>query len=345
MKYFKLSIFVTVVGLIFAALWGHYHNQDGMIKCLFITVILSVLEISLSFDNAVVNAVKLQTMTHKWQQRFLTWGMLIAVFGVRFIFPILIVAIFAGLSIVTVTDLIFNDPIKYSHYLHESHPAISAFGGTFLLMVFLNFMINKEKDLHWLRIFEKPLIKLARIKMISTIITILAMVLIYFFLPDDRKSDVMIAGTSGLLLYIIIDVLCNWLEKKDEEETTSHLKEAAQTGGLMSFLYLELLDASFSLDGVVGAFAISTDIVIIAIGLCIGAMFVRSLTIYLVEKKTLFKYVFLSHGAHWAIAALAVIMLYQTFSEVSEIITGFIGVTFIGTAFFSSLKYNKANNL
>ena len=110
---------------------------------------------------------------------------------------------------------------------------------------------------------------------------------------------------------------------------------------LINFLYLELIDASFSLDGVLGAFALSRDIVIITIGLSIGAMFVRSLTLLLVEKKTLKQYIFLENGAHWAIGALAIIMFISTFKEISEVVTGLIGLIFIVLSFVSSIIKNK----
>ena len=111
----------------------------------------------------------------------------------------------------------------------------------------------------------------------------------------------------------------------------------------INFLYLELIDASFSLDGVLGAFALSKDVLIIAIGLSIGAMFVRSLTIMLVEKKTLKQYKYLEQGAHWAIGALALIMYISAFKEISEIITGFVGLAFILCAFICSIKEQKQN--
>ena len=111
--------------------------------------------------------------------------------------------------------------------------------------------------------------------------------------------------------------------------------------GLVSFLYLELIDASFSLDGVLGAFALSKDIIIISIGLAIGAMFVRSLTIMLVEKKTLKQFLYLEHGAHWAIGALACLMLVSTVKEIPEIVTGGIGLGFILAALASSILHNK----
>ena len=113
----------------------------------------------------------------------------------------------------------------------------------------------------------------------------------------------------------------------------------------IGFLYLELIDASFSLDGVLGAFALSKDILIITIGLSIGAMFVRSLTMMLVEKKTLSNYLYLEHGAHWAIGALAVIMLISSFHEVPEVLTGLIGLTFILASLTSSFIHNKKNHI
>ena len=107
------------------------------------------------------------------------------------------------------------------------------------------------------------------------------------------------------------------------------------------FLYLELLDASFSFDGVIGAFAITSDPIIIAIGLGVGAMYVRSLTIYLVNKGTLANYVYLEHGAHWAIGALAVLLLVTIGHHIPEVVTGLIGVGFIAAAFYWSVRENR----
>ncbi|HIO95776.1 MAG TPA: DUF475 domain-containing protein [Campylobacterales bacterium] len=110
---------------------------------------------------------------------------------------------------------------------------------------------------------------------------------------------------------------------------------------MMGFLYLEVLDASFSFDGVIGAFALSGDIFIIMIGLGIGAMFVRSLTLYMLEKKTLTEYRYLEHGAHYAILALAVIMLSKIFIHINEVIVGTVGISFIAVAVYHLIKANK----
>jgi hypothetical protein len=106
-------------------------------------------------------------------------------------------------------------------------------------------------------------------------------------------------------------------------------------------MYLEVLDASFSFDGVIGAFAITNDVVIIMLGLAIGAMFVRSMTVFLVEKGTLQEFVYLEHGAHYAIGILALIMFASVEYHIPEWFTGLSGVAFIIVSLWSSLRYKK----
>ncbi len=338
MKYHKLSFLVTITGLIIAYFWGEKVRPGGGIVALFLTAVLAVLEVSLSFDNAVVNAVRLQKMSPIWQRRFLTWGMLIAVFGMRLVFPIVIVAIFAGVGVFEVINLAFTNPEKYSYYLHESHAAIAAFGGIFLLMLFLSFIFNRAKKIHWIAIIEEKLIKLGKLEGIEIIIALSALYTAQNFVEPSEKLSVMLAGISGLIVYLLIDGLVKLLEIEQE---AGALSGVVKQGGFMSFLYLEIIDASFSFDGVIGAFAVSKDIVIISVGLTIGAMFVRSFTIMLVEEKTLAKYIYLEHGAHWAIGALAFIMLYSTFAHIPEVITGLIGAGFIGASYVSSVFFNN----
>ncbi len=339
-RYFLGSYIVTIFGLIAAYLWGeHVHNGTGL-TCIFIASVLAVLEVSLSFDNAVVNAMKLEHMSEKWRHRFITWGILIAVFGMRFLFPLLVVAIFAKLNILTVLNMALNDVHSYAHYLELTHAPIVAFGGAFLLMLFMDYFVEQKKEVHWIKFLEIPMQKLSSIKGICTITTLVVLILLMFELPLEVRSSVFKSGLSGIITYLVIDGLAEWLERRQEER----MKVCADTvkcSGLVGFLYLELIDASFSLDGVLGAFALSKDILIITIGLFIGAMFVRSLTIMLVEKKTLAQYLYLEHGAHWAIGTLAILMFVSTFHEVPEVVTGLLGLAFILSAFVSSLIHNK----
>ncbi|MDD3236718.1 MAG: DUF475 domain-containing protein [Candidatus Gastranaerophilales bacterium] len=339
-KYFYESFFVTIVGFILAFLWGEHLKPGGGALALFIVGFLAILEITLSFDNAVVNAMKLEKMSKKWQHRFLTWGILIAVFGMRFLFPVVVVACFAHISLLEVTKLALYNVDKYAYYLHIVHAPLVTFGGAFLMMLCMAYFFNKDKTTHWICWLERPILQCNHIKYVDIIFTLLAIIITQAIVPVEQKLPVTIAGLVGVILYLVIDSVSNALECYAE-------KKAALTGslaklGFIGFLYLELIDASFSLDGVLGAFAISKDIVIITIGLAIGAMFVRSLTLFMVDMKTLQKYCYLEHGAHWAIGFLALIMFYSTVHEVPEVITGGIGLVIVSAAFISSVKRNKS---
>ena len=338
--YFLGSYIVTIFGIICAYLWGeHVHNGTGLM-CVFIALVLAILEISLSFDNAVVNAMKLEHMSEKWRHRFITWGILIAVFGMRFLFPLLVVAIFAKLNILTVLNMALNDVHQYAHYLALTHAPIVAFGGAFLLMLFMDYFTEKNKEVHWIKPIEDKLQKLSNIKGVCTLTTLIILGLLMLEIAPDVRQSVFTSGISGIITYLVIDGVAEWLEKR-QEERAKICADTVKCSGIVGFLYLELIDASFSLDGVLGAFALSQDILIITIGLFIGAMFVRSLTIMLVEKKTLDQYLYLEHGAHWAIGTLAILMFVSTFHEVPEVVTGLLGLLFIVSAFVSSLIHNK----
>jgi hypothetical protein len=330
MQHFKYSFIVTGIGLFIALLWGGW-------SAVTIVAILAVLEVSLSFDNAVVNAGVLKNMDGIWKHRFLTWGMLIAVLGMRLIFPVVIVALAADLGMFKVAYMAVADPELYSSFLTSAHIQISAFGGTFLLFVFLYFILDHEKEVMWLEKLEEKLLKIGKLDSAEVIIALAALLIMQNFLPEEEKLSALLAGLGGIVLYVLITSI-ELLEEETEGKVTGHVLKRS---GVMAFVYLEVLDASFSFDGVIGAFAITEDVVIIMIGLAIGAMFVRSLTIFLVNKGTLDDYIFLEHGAHYAIGALAMIMLLSMVMHISEVITGLIGVTFIGLSVYSSIQYRK----
>lgn len=338
LKYFKGSFIVTVIGLISAYLWGHYMHGNAL-SALFIVIFLSVLEVTLSFDNAVINAAKLEKMNDKWRHRFITWGILIAVFGMRLLFPILVVSAFAKLSVIEVSRLAFYDIEQYALHLKSVHAALVTFGGAFLGMIFFSYFFCPDKECHWLKCFELPMQKLSCVKYFDVICVMISLMVLQHFIPEHQKIAVILSGFTGIIIYLLVDSISRLLEKI-EQRKAEKLGTAAKLG-FIGFLYLELIDASFSLDGVLGAFAISRDIVIICIGLAVGAMFVRSLTIYMAEKNTLQKFIYLEHGAHWAIGFLALIMFISAVKEVSEIITGSIGLLFVGSAFIASLIHNK----
>jgi hypothetical protein len=287
--------------------------------------------------------MKLENMSEKWRHRFITWGILIAVFGMRFVFLIAVVAIFAKLNMLTVLDMAFNNVDEYAHYLELTHAPIVTFGGAFLLMLFLDYFTEAEKKVHWIPLVEQKIQCLSCVRGICTLITLSILGLLMLKIDPALQMNVLKSGIAGIITYLAIDGLAEWLEKRQEERARL-CANTVKCSGLVGFLYLELIDASFSLDGVLGAFALSKDILIITIGLFIGAMFVRSLTIMLVEKKTLKQFLYLEHGAHWAIGVLASLMFVSTFKHVPEVLTGLLGLGFIVCAFISSILSNKVNN-
>jgi hypothetical protein len=329
-RYFKSSIWVSVVGLTLAYLVA---GVEG----LWIATVLSVLEVSLSFDNAVVNAKVLATMDSVWRQRFITWGMLIAVFGMRMVFPLVIVSIALGINPFASLMLAIQAPDQYAHALESVHVSVMGFGGTFLGMVALKFFIDSEKEIHWLERVESKLTVLGKIEAIQAAIMLMLMYGMYTLINSlhghEEALSFLISSIFGLVLYILVDGIEALMGVEPGDLTTAVVKS-----GLAAFLYLEVLDSSFSFDGVLGALALTNNIFIIAIGLGIGAMFVRSMTILLVDKGTLSEYKFLEHSAFYAIFTLAAIMYANTLMEIPESVTGLIGVGIIGLGIWSSIE-------
>jgi hypothetical protein len=326
MKKSVVSIFLwpIIVSLVAVAAVGYY----GGLNSLLLVLILSVLEITLSFDNAVVNAKVLNHMTPKWQQRFLTWGIAIAVFGTRFVLPIVIVSLALFKSPLYVTTIAFTDPATYGHLLEEVHGSITAFGGVFLLMVSLKYFFNQAKEVHWLHGLERMFKRWGRIEALE-IVAALAILSICSFASMYDQVQVLIAGIIGLILFILMEGFSGSLS-----DQSKHLAKS----GLSLFIYLNVLDSAFSLDGVVGAFALSSDLLIIVTGLGIGAYFVRALTLYFVHQQTLTELVYLEHGAHWAILGLAIAMMTSLTVDVPEVVTGLVGLVFVSFSYFASLK-------
>ena len=347
-RVFGLSIAITIISLIVAFFYG---GTEALVLC----AILGVLEVSLSFDNAVINATILERMSEFWQKIFLTIGILIAVFGMRLVFPLAIIWATAGLGPIDAFDLALNPPAdgashfadgapSYETLITDAHPQIAAFGGMFLLMLFLDF-IFEERDITWLSWIEKPLARAGKLDQLSVVVASLALVFAAELLAvDDKRGTVLMSGLLGLITYITVNGLGSMFHPEGHTGPSNAAKATGKAGFFL-FLYLEVLDASFSFDGVIGAFAITADPIIIALGLgFIGAMFVRSITVYLVRKGTLGEYVFLEHGAHWAIGALAVILLITVGTiHVPEVVTGLIGVALILLAYATSVIRNKRN--
>ena len=325
---------------------------------------LTILELALSFDNAVVNALILANMPPVWRRRFLTWGMLIAVFGVRLIFPILIVFATTDLSFIESFSLAINNPAEYEKIIMASHHIVMAFGGIFLLMIFLSFLFNENKDVHWIAIIEKYASRWSSIGNLKMLIAIFIVAVIGFYAPSEimivdlvkkiDKSEIILPMIYGILLFLCIEFLRGILEDDGTKHETNNLEtereriehvanSKAAKSGFASFVYLELIDMSFSFDGVLGAFAVSQNIVIIMLGLGAGAFAVRNLTILMVDRGTVSEYKYLEHGAMWSIGLLATSMLVQIFVHLHHALIIAFAIIPIAIAFYHSVKENKLN--
>jgi hypothetical protein len=327
--------------LITVAVWVLVGWQLGL-DAFLITLILSILEITLSADNAVVNSRVLMRLSMFWQRMFLTVGIIFAVFIVRFVLPIIMVSIATSLDVGSVFSLAINDPEAYGHKLHEVAPLINGFGGFFLLMVALFFFVDKTRhpNAWWLRIAENLAVKLAHVPLAKTVVIALVYGLIWWLLPADSRPSVGAAMAFGIGLYVLLEGMTRVMEHFSDG--ASKTKQVVGWGAFILFMYLQVLDASFSLDGVVGAFVLTNNIIIIMAGLGIGALWVRTMTIYMVQHGTLQTYRYLESGAHWAIVALATIMILKLYHiELPELVVGTIGLVFVASAVYSSVKMNR----
>ncbi len=341
-EYYTFSLFFTAVCFALAGWygWASTGSVTATLGILWIVLVLSILEVSLSFDNAVVNATVLRDMDPVWQQRFLTIGILIAVFGMRIVFPIAIVSIAAQVGPLEAVSLSLNRPDEYQRIVSDAHVGIAGFGGAFLAMVGLTFFFDQDKDVHWIGALERTINRFSTIPAVEIGLVLTVIYAVSTLLEPDDAITFLTAGILGLVTYIAVHALGAIIEQREARK-----KAAGEIvrSGLGGFLYLEVLDASFSFDGVIGAFALSNNMVIIALGLSVGAIFVRSMTIHLVRTGTLSQYRYLEHGAFWAIIVLGFIMLLSARYHIPETITGLLGAVLIGLSFWWSVRHNRAN--
>ena len=214
MKHFRISIAVTIILMGVACWWGYSRGGlAGLAAALWITTVLGVLEVSLSFDNAVVNASVLRHWNDFWRKLFLTVGILIAVFGMRLVFPLLIVAIATGLGMIDVWRMAINTPAEYSRHLTENHAQVAAFGGVFLLLLFLNFLFDEEKELHWLGWVEEKIGKYGS-ESLAVLVTLCASYGAMVLVPEAQKLSVLASGGLGVMVYVGVKWISSLLEEK-----------------------------------------------------------------------------------------------------------------------------------
>jgi hypothetical protein len=242
----------------------------------------------------------------------------------------------------SVVDLALNHPDEYGHQLEIAHPYINAFGGVFLLMLFLDFFLQKRPT-KWLVGVEEAFEKAGKLESLSIIVSVSALLLASAFLDGHEQQVVLISGFIGLASYLAISTLDTVLAKSGVNKNLQKHANNTFKAGLIGFLYLNIVDASFSLDGVIGAFAITDQILLIAVGLGIGALYVRVLTLHMLQHGVLDKYKYMEHGAHYAIGILAILMLVSLLVNVPEAVAGLAGIAFVATAVIHSVIEAKAN--
>lgn len=335
---FRWVIPVAIIGIFLGGIAGMLMTTVALVEGFLIglekTAALSVLESSMSLDNAIVVSAILKKMSPFWRKIYATVGLIIGIVIMRFSFPVLIVSFASHLTPWETLVMAVHEPVKYGLALTSHKHEINAFGSSFLLLIALTFLMNPEKDEHWLGFLEKPLAKLGKVATMPLIITLTLLMIESCFIADTEKTSFLFSGMAGVVGYYLVK---DGLGAIVGEGTGP----VSAVGGFAMFVYIECIDASFSFDGVIGAFAITDNIFQIAIGLGIGAMMVRVFTLIITEKGSLDNLPYLEIGAFLTIFILSLIMKLEDFYKVPDYITGIFGFAIIGASLWDSLRVMK----
>lgn len=286
---------------------------------------LSVFEIITSIDNAIINAEVLSGMSKKAQRFFLTWGILFAVFIMRGLLPFLILYLTTPqLGVLgTITAAFSNDPHIAETVKESSHVLLMA-GGIFLIFLFFHWLFLEPKNfgLRGERFFQK------QGAWFYAVISILLTAIVW--IAFQHQNPVLEFGAVvGSTAFFIIHGFRTYAEEQEAKLLSGGMSDFAKIA------YLEVLDASFSIDGVIGAFAFTFAIPLILIGNGLGAIVLRQLTISNIERIK--KYRYLKNGAMYSILVLGVIMLLHSFGvEVPEWVSPIATFASVGYFFFKS---------
>lgn len=325
--------FAHVVAL--AALVGGY-IVDG-VQGLVVVALLGVLEVAVSFDNAIVNATVLARMDRYWQRMFMTVGVVIAAIGMRLLLPLVIVAIGAHITPWRAVDLAYDNPDRYHSLLVSAQPGIAAFGGIFLLMIAVSFF-REDREVHWWPAVERRLPALLGRRGVPALVALLFTLVAGLTVPTEVHVRVIVGCLAGLACYTGVQLISDRVADAADADGASRPRATVQgRAAFLLFVYLELLDATFSMDSVMGGFSVTVDIALITLGLAIGAGYIRALTVYVVRKGTLEEYRYLEHGAYYSIALLAVLLLWEIWRDVPDWITACTGAVVITLAWATSV--------
>lgn len=339
MKHFNLAFISLFVALVLGAING-YVSQHSLLDALFAMnsiLILSALETSQSMDNSIIAAKILKDFSPKWQNRYKTWGFLIAVLGMRFLMPVLLVSAITKISPIASIVMAFHEPQKYAQTILSSEPKIMSFGGAFLLMLSSYSLFNHEKDTHWLKV-EEYLSKMSNSTFatytLSLLTTGFVLLLTCFYAKAEEKMGIFVSGVAGLIAFALVKLLGVLVGEPGSKKGGS---------ALGAFIYLEAIDASFSFDGVISSFAVSTNLINNMLGLGVGAMVVRCLTLANVKSGFMAELPYLENGAYASIFILSLLMYLKDVGlNVPDFITGTLGLFIIGLSFISSVRAAKS---
>lgn len=270
-----------------------------MIEFLIIIFGLALFEIISSIDNAIINAHVLKTLSDKYRKIFLFWGILFAVFIVRGVLPFVIIWIAnTSLSIGQVFTLAFSQAPEIAQYAEASKAVLMVGGGTYLVLIFLSWLFLEEKKYAFLveKFIHRQSVWFYAFS--SVFVTLMIFICI-------KINPILALSTSiGATAFFITDGFKKNAEEKEKELISGHMSAWSK------LLYLEVLDMSFSIDGVIGAFAFTTSVLLIIIGNGIGAFVVRELTVRGIDKIS--KYAYLKNGAMYSIGVLGFIMVLES---------------------------------
>lgn len=273
-----------------------------MFEALVVILGLIVFEVISSVDNAIVNAHVLKTVPERYRKFFLFWGLLLAVFVMRGLLPFVIVWIAnAGIPLRELVDLVFSDPALMEESLEHSKPLLLLGGGVYLFFVFLAWLFLEEKKYAFFveHFIHKQSVWFYAISSIFITLVIYASV----------KADPLLAlaASIGASAFFLTDGFRHNAEQKEKELHGSTMSAWSK------LLYLEVLDASFSIDGVIGAFAFTMSVPLILIGNGIGAFVVREVTVRGIN--TISKFAYLKNGAMYSIGMLGGLMILESFGK------------------------------
>ncbi len=298
-----------------------------MVESVVIVLGLIVFEVVNSLDNAIVNASVLKTMSMLWRKRFLVIGIITSVFLVRFILPLLIVWISVpGISGQDLFLAFLGQSEVAKTAIEMQTPIILTFGGVFLLFLYLHWLFLEKKDPLFIERYLKQ-------KHGVWFFAFAAIILVIVMYLARASPMMMLAAAIGSATFFII----YGLKQTAEESERNLVVGASEMSDLSKFMYLEVLDMTFSFDGVIGAFAFTINLILIFIGIGIGAMVVRELTVKGIDSIAKYKY--LKNGAMTSIGFLGLFMMLEGFNvPLPSILPILITFALFGVAFYASRR-------